>query len=146
MKIQDVYTSYNIAPNLQRHMLLTAHISTLIIDNWMQPFEQKKELVVACLLHDLGNLIKSDLEKYPEFLGVPSSDIELWEKRQKEMVKKYGEDEHEATKRILKELQVSNRIISMILEKTFANTTKTENSNNWPLKILLYSDLRVGPW
>lgn len=145
MNIRDVYTNYSIPPNLQRHMLLVAQIAGSLISNWTQDFDNKDDLLLACLLHDLGNLIKSDLDKYPDFLGVPMTEIPTWKAKQRLMIDKYGSDEHKATKKMLEELHCKSEIISLILDKTFANAISIRDGDNWSLKLLLYCDMRVGP-
>ena len=47
------------------------------------------------LLHDLGNIVKFDLEKYPDFLGKEKPRLEYWKKVQKEVREKYGSDDHD---------------------------------------------------
>lgn len=146
MTIQEIYSKYNIPINLQQHMLLTAKTAIAISEHWNGiPFNHQK-IILACLLHDLGNLIKFDLKKYPEFLGEESKNRQFWKRTQEKMIAAYGSDEHLATEKMLKELHINSEVIRLILEKTFANACTIEKVDDWPLKILLYCDFRVGPY
>lgn len=61
------------------------------------------------------------------------------------MIKKYGSDDHEATRKMLEEINIEEGIIGIILAKSFGNSVATKNSDNWYLKILFYADMRVLP-
>ncbi len=146
MKVKDVYQRFGIQPNLQEHMFRVCAIVVFIEEHWTG-----KELVdwsgtkKAAVTHDLGNVVKFDLDKHPEFLGREQANINHWKRVQKQIIAKYGMDDHEATKRMLLELKVSNEITESILNKSFDNSIMVKNSNNWPLKILYYADFRTLP-
>jgi len=98
-----------------------------------------------CLFHDVGNIVKFDFDRYPRFLGDEVKNTAYWKCEQKEIIKKYGTDDHIATDKMLTEIGVERELIEIILNKSFGNSVSTKNSNNWPLKILYYGDLRVLP-
>jgi len=102
-------------------------------------------VIKSALLHDLGNIVKFDLEKHPEIFKAEGENIEHWKKMQKEMIDKYGVDDHAATRKMLAELRVDDRIVKIILSKTFGNSKEIAAGNNWHAKILLYADLLVAP-
>lgn len=56
----------------------------------------------ASLLHDLGNVVRFDFDKHPEFLGKEQVNVDHWKDIQKKVIGSYGSDDHEATERILK--------------------------------------------
>ena len=65
----------------------------------------------------MGNIIKFDLNYFPEFnqpLG-----LEYWKNIQNEFKEKYGKDEHEATQKILKELNIDKRVIEIDSKMVF---------------------------
>lgn len=90
MAIQDIYSKFAIAPNLQRHMLTVTKLALFLCDHWQGPPIGKELLTKACLLHDLGNIVKFDLEKYPHFLEEEQGRVEYWKQKQKEIIAKYG--------------------------------------------------------
>ncbi len=85
------------------------------------------------------------MDKYPEFLGNEQKNIDYWKRIQRKIIEKYGTDDHDATKLILEELNLDNKLIDIILRKSFGNSVEIAKSENWPLKLLYYADLRTLP-
>jgi hypothetical protein len=141
--ILDIYEQYKIMPNLAMHQLRVASVIHLIVQNLN--IEVDKDVAIqGGLLHDMGNIIKFDLNYFPEFsepLG-----IEYWQNVQNEYFEKYGTDEHEATQKILKELNVNLRVIEIDSKMVFGNLCIDKEGNDWELKLLHYADMRVGPY
>ena len=81
-------------PNLQEHMLRVAAVASLVCDNFNEPLP-KDDIITACLLHDMGNIIKSDLQYFPEF--IKPEGLDYWQKVKDEYIEKYSRDEHKAT-------------------------------------------------
>jgi hypothetical protein len=140
--ILEIYEQYKIMPNLAMHQLRVASVISLIIQNLN--IEVDSDVAVQSgLLHDMGNIIKFDLNYFPEFnkpLG-----LEYWQNVQKEYFEKYGTDEHEATQKILKELNINSRVIEIDSKMVFGNLCIDKEGNDWELKLLHYADMRVGP-
>src|SRR3989344_4593066 len=99
--ISEIYKEYKIHIGLRMHMLRVAGVASLICDDIDLPVE-KDNIVTACLLHDMGNIIKSDLEYFPEFCEPEG--LEYWLKVKEEFVSKYGNNEDVATDKIIREL------------------------------------------
>lgn len=146
MKTFDIYEKFNIPPNLQEHMFRVAGITSFILDHWKGKEIDKDKIIKLALLHDLGNIVKFDLEKHPDLLGKEKPRLEYWKKVQKEVKEKFGSDDHDVANKMLREIGVDEEMIDTISQKSFGNSTETEKSDNWGLKILLYSDLRAGPF
>lgn len=145
MTIVEIYKILNNPPNLQEHQIRTARVSLYIANYWQGEPIDKELLLSVALLHDVGNIVKFDIEKYPHFLGKEQERAEYWKSIQKEMVAKYGTDDHRVTKQMLTELGVSEEIVNTIYAMSYPNAPEIVSSDNWILKILLYSDLRVSP-
>lgn len=146
MKVIDIYKKFGIPPNLQQHMIWVAGVAEFIASNWADNKIDKSRLVKASLVHDLGNIVKFNFDKYPEFLGEEVKNINYWKEKQKEVISKYGNDDHVVTEKMLNEIGLDTESIEVISTKSFANAIETSNSDNWYLKILLYSDMRVLPF
>ncbi len=142
MRIDDIYTKYQIMPSLQLHMLRVTGVSVIISEH-MQQKVQKKDIITACLLHDMGNILKFNLDLFPDFLQPEGK--EYWQKIKDSFAKKYGTDEHEATIQIVKEIGVEERIIELIDAFTFSEADKNAKSNDLERMICTYSDMRVEP-
>ena len=142
-KISEIYAEYKIMPNLQEHMLRVAAVASLICDNFNEPLP-KEDIITACLLHDMGNIIKSNLEYFPKFLEPEG--LEYWQNVKREHANKYGFDEHKATAIIAGSIGLSNDIIKIIDNFGFSNATKNELGKLFSHKICNYSDERVGPY
>jgi hypothetical protein len=142
----DIYDKYKIMPNLREHMFRVAAVASLVCDNFDGELP-KKEIITACLFHDMGNIIKVDFDSpvFPkEFYGPLG--IEYWQKIKSEYVEKYKGNEHIATKEIALEANLPKKIINMIDHIGFSNGTKNEIEKSYENKICNYSDMRVGPF
>lgn len=145
MTIQDVYTQYNTPGNLQRHMLDVAGMVCAIKDKWIGRDVDWGATLTAALLHDVGNIVKFDLDKYPHLLGSEQPRIEYWRDVQQSTIKKYGNNDHVATTMMLQEMSISKKIIQIISKKSFGNSAQLRNSNDSESRLLLYCDLRILP-
>ncbi|MCR4311143.1 MAG: HD domain-containing protein [Candidatus Taylorbacteria bacterium] len=140
--VSAVYEDYRIMPSLQEHQLRVASVAQLIAD--ASAIQIDTETVVkACIFHDMGNIIKSDLALFPAF--VEEKGIEYWEKVKKEYKEKYGPDEHLATIAIAKEIGLSDRVRELIDSIGFSKLAQTLKSNDLEKFIVEYADMRVSP-
>lgn len=142
MNILEIYKQYKIPPNLQEHQLRVAAVGSIISDN-INVEVDKNNLVKACLLHDMGNIIKFDLTIFLEFLEPEG--IDYWRKVKDEFIDQYGEDEHVATYSIMKELGVSEKVERLVKASGFSKAESLYKSENFAEKIVFYSDARVTP-
>ncbi len=140
--IERIYSDYYIMPQLESHMYRVATVATLICDN-IQVSVDRKSIINTCLLHDMGNIIKFDLNKFPEF-NEPNG-IDYWQKVKKNFIDKYGTDEHHATLEIALELGVSLRVLELLNSIGFRKSVTVYESNELEKMICLYSDMRVTP-
>jgi len=145
MKIKDIYKKFGITPNLAQHMLTVTKVALFIGDHWQGPKIDWEMVKKTALLHDLGNIVRFDLDKHSYFLGPEKARINHWKKVQKRTIIKYGSDDHEATRKMLDELGVNLKIKKIILDKSFGNSVQVAKSNDWYAKILHYCDSRVMP-
>ncbi len=145
MTTQDVYLQFGTPKNLQQHMLTVTALICSVRDHWVGEKIDWDHLVAAGLLHDLGNVIKFDLDRFPALLGDELSRIDFWREEQKKLINKYGNDDHTATGKMLDELGVKPEIKDTILTKSFGNIIQSSKSANWLPKILQYCDLRTAP-
>lgn len=141
-KISDIYTEYKIMPVLQQHMFRVAAVASLICDD-LDEVVNKEEIITACLLHDMGNIIKSKLEYFPQF-NDPKG-IEYWQGVKSDYVKKYGLDEHKATVQIVKELGLSDEIVKLVDQVSFHFMCDFRDGDDMRTKIVIYSDNRADP-
>ena len=146
MLIKDIYRKFNIPINLQEHMFRVFSIVCWLEQNWGGDFVDWHQVKKMALLHDLGNIVKFDFNNHLEFLGDERKNLDFWKDTQKRIIKKYGPNDDKATRKMLQELKIDNQIIETIYFKRFSNSVNTLNSNDWPLKILYYADLRTLPF
>ncbi len=145
MTTEDAYKLFRTPKNLQQHMLTVTGLICAVQEHWSGDDIDWDGLIRAGLLHDLGNVIKFDLDKFPQLLGDELPRIEFWREEQKRLIAKYGNDDHAATGKMLDELGVDSKIKETIQAKSFGNIRKTASSSNWLPKILQYCDLRTSP-
>lgn len=147
MKVSEIYSQYHIPPNLRDHMFRVAKVAHYVFEHWKSTPLNKDILLTATLLHDIGSIVKFNLEKNPEFLG--KDEVvrkEYWQEIQNDMIARYGNDDHASTSAILKELQISPIIIQMIDTLSFKYIENIVTSDDYHFKILAYADWRVDPF
>ena len=130
-------------PNLQEHMLRVTGVAFLICDN-LEKSIARESVITACLIHDIGNIVKFKLEVFPEFLKPKG--LRYWEKVQENFIRKHGKDDYQATYNILKEIGVDPRVFKIIKSMEFKRAPSNAKHKNFEMKICQYSDLRVTPF
>ncbi len=140
--ILEIYKDYKIPSGLAMHMFRVAAVASMICDNFTKSIN-KEEIVTACLLHDMGNIVKVDFSRFPEFFepeGVP-----FWQGVQTEFIEKYGNNDHEANNKIAEEIGVSIKIRTLIDELNFSLMCQSRDRDDFTSKIMNYVDQRVAP-
>ena len=129
-------------PALQLHQLRVAAVGKIICDNFSKPVNER-DVVLACLFHDMGNIVKFKLRSAPQFIGPES--IEYWEKIQVETIQTYGSDQHEVSKKMAQEIGLPEHVVEMIGDAGFSEIPAILAGDSTELKVLQYADLRVAP-
>lgn len=142
-KISEIYEEYKIMPSLQKHMFRVAGVASIICDNFEYELP-KGDIVSACLLHDMGNIIKSELGYFTDFPEY--KDIKYWQDVKESFIQKYGLDCHVAVARIAEEIGVSEEVVGLVDVVGFSRAEKNFYSKNFAEKICAYADMRVGPY
>jgi hypothetical protein len=159
MNILEIYKKYQIMPQLQEHQLTVAAVADFICEHFTPlPHPPRKgegirqvdrrDIVAACLLHDMGNIVKFDLSKTWELhpgLFVKQEDRDFWENVKMEAIKKYGTGSHNVTLKIVSELQASERIRELVDCVGFDQGVENSATEDFGKKICAYSDMRVMP-
>lgn len=142
--IIEIYKEYKIMPNLTMHQMRAAAVAMQICESLDIEIDTDS-VVKACLLHDMGNIIKFNLIQTQLFFGL--SDIEIQDATiiQNEFIKKYGKNEHKATVLIGEELGVSLYILDLINCVDSSNLEILTMNDDFNKKICMYADGRVTP-
>jgi len=140
--IIDIYKEYKIMPNLVMHQIRVAAVAMQICDSLTINID-KESIIKACLLHDMANIIKFNLEYFPE-LNKPEG-IDFWQNVKNDYILKYGNNEHEASLLIARELGVSNRIYDLIYCIDSSSVEMIAKEDDFSKKICMYADNRVTP-
>lgn len=119
-------------PQLQLHQLRVASVASIVMNCFRKPLD-KNTVITACLLHDMGNIIKFDLGLYPKYLK--GRGLAYWEGVQNKFKRNYGEDEHKATYKICNEIGVNDKVKRTIKAFGFSNSKKIYKSDNFEVKI-----------
>lgn len=141
-KITEIYDEYQIMPTLAEHQLRVAAVAKLLCNACKKELATK-DVVITMLLHDMGNIIKFDLEKFPEFTR--EKGLEYWQEVQAQFKERFGNNEHQAHLKIGTELGISERVIELLDVVEFDKICNTASGNDWEKKICQYVDMRVGP-
>lgn len=146
MRIESIYKQYQIMPNLQMHMLRAAAVGNIIFDKWIDKAMLNIDTIVTTLLlHDMGNIIKFELDRFPNFLGKEQKRLDHWKKIQQSYFEKYGYDEHSATFLIAKEIGIPHYIQEVLENMGSTHLSKVVQDSDYNCKISLYADMRVAP-
>ena len=141
-RILDIYDEYKIMPSLQAHMLRVAAVASLICDNFTEPLS-KEEIISTCLLHDMGNILKFKWDSLPDFFEPEG--VLYWQNIQNEYREKYGDNEHEATVKIMERLGLPPRLILLADRNRFSLICHHRDDSDIYIKIIHYADGRVDP-
>ncbi len=141
--IVEIYKDYRIMPNLVMHQIRVAAVAMQICES-LDIEVDKESIVKACLLHDMGNIIKFKLDHFPEFIEFEG--LEYWENIKYQSILKYGNDEHKASLEISKELGVSSYIYDIIDSVDSSYVEIISKEEDFGKKICFYADNRVTPY
>jgi hypothetical protein len=142
-RVSELYDAYRIMPGLQLHQLRVGAVGTLICDSFDGTLDTRA-VVLACLFHDMGNIIKSDLTTFPKFLEPQG--YTYWKQVKDEFHARYGNDEHNAMLTIGKDIGLSDTVLTLISNVGYMNLERTRDSDSFEQKIVEYADLRVAPY
>jgi hypothetical protein len=142
MKISEIYTKYQIPKHLQQHMYRVAAVGLVVADLLDESIEHNNDIITTTLLlHDIGNIMKFDFKS--DLLK--NENIENLKIVKKDFMLKYGNEEHEVTINITKELGVDYKVVEMLQNTGSSKTLSVINGNDWDKKICTYADVRVCP-
>lgn len=143
MTTSEVYDKYEVPQNLREHMYRVAAVGLAIVELLKPEVALDKEIITqTLLLHDIGNLIKFDLDK-DELL--PVEERERLKKVQADFKAKYGNEEHVATQKIAAELGVPEKVQDILNNIGSSKVHLTIESDDWYRKVCSYADFRVAP-
>jgi len=144
--IGSIYDRFGIPYHLQMHMLRAAALGKLICRNWIGDGVSEDDVVAVLLLHDLGNVVRFnfDNEDLNSLYG-EKSDMEELREIKKEAIEKYGEDDHEVTDKMCRELGVNERVMFLMGRHGFDKNREVCASDDFDLKVCNYADQRIGP-
>jgi hypothetical protein len=146
MNVLKIYNKYQIMPQLQQHQLRVAGVAKVVCENFKLDIDADN-IIKACLLHDLGNIVKFNFDQTKQFMPelAESENLEAWKKVKKKFISKYGPDSHIATGLMAEELGVGQRVRELVDCVGFEQGNDNSQSTDFGKKICAYSDIRVCP-
>src|SRR5581483_7119167 len=142
-KILEVYQKYQNTPVLQEHQLRVAAVAWQICDHFDLPID-KKAIIDACLVHDIGNILKFVADAPAEWFAPQG--VDYWMSVKKQMAEQYQTtDEHELSLKIAKELGMSALVLDCIESIDFNKTVEVISRPQFEPRICDYADLRADP-
>ena len=146
--IAAIYDRFLIPRSLRLHMYRVACVAEMICDNWKGPRIKKEDVVAACLLHDVGNIVKFDFESGNtlNILDEPQSEINRLKRVKESVIAKYGRMDNEASHNMMIELDIDKKIVSIVdgMSRIFDKKNKGRGED-YELLICGYADFRVEP-
>lgn len=141
MTISEIYQQYPVHRGLQEHMIRVAAVAKLICDN-LPGLVDTDDVVTACLVHDMGNLIKVKFDVAPA-LYEPEG-VSYWHEQQTACIQTYGSDVHIATLAMIRNIGVTPAVERIVDEASFEEIVAVADEGSFESKILEYADMRVG--
>ena len=128
---------------LAMHQMRVAAVAFMICESLNIEID-KESVLKACLLHDMGNIIKFNLANSTEW-NKPEG-TEYWQKVKDKYVSKYGSNEHNASLAIVLEIGMTIRIHDLVdcIDSSIAE--KIVKEDDFEKKICAYVDNRVSPF
>lgn len=139
---REIYAAYTIMPSLQLHQLRVAAVAKLICGNFQKPVNTD-DVILACLFHDMGNIVKFDLALYPDLLQPEGR--EYWQEVKNKCIKIHGSSAHGASIAIAREINLSDSVISIIDSISFSEMEHTMRGSSQEVKVAEYADCRIAP-
>lgn len=123
-------------------MLEVAAVASHLTDRVDDKNINKKDIIEWALLHDMGNIVK-----FKDFIS-PHMKMgeDYWRKVQKKFIEKYGDDDHHATIKIIKEMSLINeQPILDLINNTYYQTTIKNGYYSLEARVCDYADMCVAP-
>ncbi len=143
MNIEAIYTKYHIFPALKEHQLRVTAVAQQICELQKEQVDIQG-VTIACLLHDMGNVLKLDFTQFPSFFEPEG--VDFWKSVRADFARKYGEDEHNATVRIVEEVMGSALYTRYINAFGHTHASHLAVHGTTEEKICTYADMRVTPF
>lgn len=141
-----IYETINIFSSIQLHQLRVAKVVKHIALKISKEVNTDN-LIAAALLHDMGNMVKIDFYSSlaKELLRFDEHDAEYWTEVKEKQVEEFGAYSHDATKNIIKKLEIDEDIANLVDLSTWQHIQKIIDGDDWNAKVLAYADYRVMP-
>jgi len=144
MNVQSLYAQYQVPTNLQQHMLRVAAVAQIIVSAWHGPPIHPTAIIQTCLFHDIAKPVTFDMAKQRQFLST-DEEIEAVASLKAWLIKTYGENEHQAAKKIFSEMQLSPRSLTLVDHLEWSYIPRLLAEKDIESLIPIYADMRVGP-
>lgn len=144
MTTKQIYEEYLIPQNLQQHMLRVAALANTLLDHWIGKALDKNPIVQACVFHDIAKPMNFDLAKQAQF-GMLPEEITKLAQLQKRLNDNFGNNEHEATVQICKEIGCSSKAVKLVNNLEWSYIPKLLKADDIESLIPIYCDMRIGP-
>ncbi len=143
MTAPEIYKKYKIIPFLQTHMYRVSAVALYICQHAKEKVPTEN-IVSACLLHDLGNILKFDFTLFPK--EFEPEGVLYWQEVREDFARKYGENVDEATYAIAKEIGVNGKTFECLQSIGFSKICTNAKIADFSLEVPSYSDMRVSPF
>ncbi len=142
MTVREIYRQYKIPAFLQLHQLRVTSVAKQIVQHFDSPLDERS-IILACLFHDMGNIIKIDFSRFPE--SFEPEGVAYWKHVQEDFFRRFGLNEHQATIAIGHELHLPLQVMKYIDGVGFGKLEASRDTPSYEQKIVEYADTRVAP-
>jgi hypothetical protein len=144
IRASEVYGEYMVPPNLQEHMLKVAAFAQVIKENWSGPEVDLDSVIQAGKFHDIAKPMTFNLTKQAKF-GLSQQEITNLGKLQNRLKLKYGENEHDATVQICRDIGLNSKTVGLVDNLEWSYIPRLLEESDIEALVLIYCDMRIGP-
>jgi hypothetical protein len=144
MTVKDIYQRYQLPWNLQQHMLRTGVLADRIVSGWHGKPIVGNDVVIACLLHDLGKVGVFRLDR-PQPVDRDPDEIGRLKQLKDELNARFGTEEHAITMGLCHEAALPEKVIRIINAIDWDDVATLTAANDYEVLIAVYCDMRTGP-
>jgi HD superfamily phosphodiesterase len=140
-KITSIYDRFLVPQNVIEHQLMVASVASLIYKNYFHKVPSS-DFVIACLVHDIGNIAKITTSPQREWKYQYKESIETILQNQQKLKEKYEyTDEDDLAFRIITDISPSKKVKEILDYSMFTNSAERYSEEK---QILMYADLRIN--
>ncbi len=146
-KPKQVFARFPLPINLREHLVRVAAVADTICKHWTGPPLNRDLVVAACLLHDIGNIMKMDFTSpwQRELMKDDYDQIPQYQAFQDRARAHYGNSPDDVRAGLLKQAAIEPEVQTFIAASEGVFMPRMQAENEYAAMVYLYANNRVLP-